>query len=105
MAREVEEGSMLIALRYILDAKTGKQEMAQCNVFGPSRLVDIEGINSEGREARLSIILGRTAAGFETDNSDATNIVRMGGYKRGAGSKEAGMVVRGHLAEDFPAAR
>lgn len=92
-------------LKYIFDMKSGMQEINQCNVFGPSRFTETEGINSEGREERLSVILRRIVLGLETDNIDATNVVRIGGYRRGAGSKEAGMVMRGHLSKDFLAVR
>lgn len=44
-----------------------------------------------GSDEMLRITAGSRMAWFVTDNNDATKIVRVGGYRRGAGSNETGI--------------
>jgi hypothetical protein len=63
----------------------------------PDRLTD--GINSEGSDEMLRIMLGSNILWLETDSNNATSIVRAGGYRSGAGSKEAGRRMDGDRSE------
>jgi hypothetical protein len=69
---------------------SGTHVINQCNTLHVSA-PEIEGINSRGREAIPSRILGRMVAGFDGESNAATNMVSHGGYRRGAGSNSPGI--------------
>lgn len=56
-----------------------------------------DGTNGAGSAARPSVMLSIIAPGLEFASSSATNIGRVGGYNIGAGSKQGGISIAGHL--------
>lgn len=81
---------MTFEVAMVLGIRSGIQERNQWVVLVPP-IPPVEGIRCLGREEIPRIILGKSPIGVVLEIIMETSIVRLGGYSRGAGSKEAGM--------------